>query len=160
AKPIIEPNRIWRLVKEAREELASTAQGRIRNDALPAGLKNRFYSEFFGFLKNSLIDPRNISPQDFADFILKEKPAQVLFQPNSQNDHKKLVIQAVLWLHKKYDEYLRREGRIDFDDQKLRPLACLQASTGTLAMVQRRYDEVLVDEFQDINRLDFALINL
>jgi DNA helicase-2/ATP-dependent DNA helicase PcrA len=160
AKPIIEHNRIWRLVKEAREELASTAQGRIRHDALPSGLKNRFYSEFFGFLKNSLFDPRNTSPQAFADFMLAEKTAEVFFQPNSSNDHKKLVIQAVLWLHKAYDERLQRAGRIDFDDQKLRSLCCLQASAGTLGMVQRRYDEILVDEFQDINRLDFALINL
>jgi DNA helicase II / ATP-dependent DNA helicase PcrA len=27
-----------------------------------------------------------------------------------------------------------------------------------LSIVQRRFDEILVDEFQDINRLDFALI--
>jgi DNA helicase-2/ATP-dependent DNA helicase PcrA len=160
AKPIIESNRIWRLVKEIREELASTPQGRIRNDALPSGLKNRFYSEFFGFLKNSLFDPRNTSPQAFADFMVTEKTAEVFFQPNSSNDHKKVVIQAVLWLHKAYDGRLQREGRIDFDDQKLRSQCCLQAVAGTLAMVQRRYDEVLVDEFQDINRLDFALIHL
>jgi superfamily I DNA/RNA helicase len=66
-KPVIEANRIWRLVKGVKEELAGTSQGRIRHDALPGGLKNRFYSEFFGFLKNSRFDPRNTSPQAFAD---------------------------------------------------------------------------------------------
>jgi DNA helicase II / ATP-dependent DNA helicase PcrA len=158
AKPVIESNRIWRLVKEVKEALSSTPNGRLRHDALPATLKLRFYSEFFGFLKNSLFDPRNISPQEFADFMITEKAAEVFFQPGMSNDHKKLVIQAVLWMHKNYDTYLQRENRIDFEDQKLRALNCLNAQPRVLAIVQRRFDEILVDEFQDINRLDFALI--
>jgi DNA helicase-2/ATP-dependent DNA helicase PcrA len=158
AKSVIESNRVWRLVKEAKEALASTPNGRLRHEALPATLKLRFYSEFFGFLKNSLFDPRAISPQEFADFMITEKAAEVFFQLGMSNDHKKLVIQAVLWMHKTYDTYLKRENRIDFDDQKLRALNCLKAQPSVLAIVQRRFDEILVDEFQDINRLDFALI--
>jgi DNA helicase II / ATP-dependent DNA helicase PcrA len=158
AKPVIESNRVWRLVKEVKEALASTPNGRLRHEALPATLKNRFYSEFFGLLKNSLFDPRNVSPQEFADFMITEKAAEVFFQPGMPNEHKKMVIQAVLWMHKTYDTYLQREGRIDFDDQKLRALNCLKAQPSVLAIVQRRFDEILVDEFQDINRLDFALI--
>jgi DNA helicase II / ATP-dependent DNA helicase PcrA len=157
-KPVIETNRIWRLIKEVKEGLASTPQGRLRHDALPSTLKNRFYSEFIGFLKNSLLDPRNISPQAFADFIITEKTAEVFFQPDTTNDQKKMVIQAILWMHKTYETYLQRENRIDFDDQKLRPLCSLDLYPSILSVVQRRFDEVLVDEFQDINRLDFALI--
>jgi superfamily I DNA/RNA helicase len=92
--------------------------------------------------------------------MVTEKTAEVFFQQGSSNDHKKLVIQAVLWMHKTYESKLHREGRVDFDDQKLRPLCCLQSAPSTLSTIQRRYDEVLVDEFQDINRLDFALISL
>jgi ATP-dependent exoDNAse (exonuclease V) beta subunit len=157
-KSVIEQRRIWRLLKETKDALANAPQGHSRHDALPSALKNKFYGEFFGFLKNSLFDPRNIATQAFADFMLTEKTAEVFFQPSSSNDEKKLVIQAVLWMYKTYDTYLRREERIDFDDQKLRPLSCLEASPSTLSMIQRRFDEVLVDEFQDINRLDFALI--
>jgi DNA helicase-2/ATP-dependent DNA helicase PcrA len=45
-RQIIEPYRIWRLIKELKETLASTDEGRRRHDALPASLRFRFYSEF------------------------------------------------------------------------------------------------------------------
>src|SRR5262249_41591278 len=155
---IIESNRVWRLMKEVKDQLASTPNGRVRHDALPSTLKYRFYTEFFGFLKNSLFDPRAIDSQAFADFMVTNKGAEIFFQANSPNEHKRHVIQAVLWMFKKYDGVLQREGRIDFDDQKLRALRCLEEAPNTLTLIQRRYDEIIVDEFQDINELDFALI--
>jgi DNA helicase-2/ATP-dependent DNA helicase PcrA len=59
-----------------------------------------------------------------------------------------------------YERLLQREQRLDFDDQKLRALKCLEASPNALSFVQRQYDEVIIDEFQDVNELDFALVNL
>lgn len=54
-KPVMESNRVWRLVNEVKDKLNSSPQGRLRHDALPATLTNRFYSEFFSYLKNSLL---------------------------------------------------------------------------------------------------------
>jgi ATP-dependent DNA helicase UvrD/PcrA len=156
-KQIIESHRVWRLIKETRTELARAS--RERDDAIPDTLRYRFVADFFSFLKNSLFDPRNTPAQQFADFMLKARSAEVFFHPGSSNDEKKLVIQAVHWLYKRYEQLLQRERRIDFDDQKLRALRCLEDAPSTLALVQRRYDEVIVDEFQDINQLDFALIS-
>jgi DNA helicase II / ATP-dependent DNA helicase PcrA len=158
-KQVIEANRVWRLIKEARDELAHIRGGRERNDAIPDTLRYRFFTDYFSFLKNSLFDPRNTPAQQFADFMLKDRNSEVFFHPGSSNEQKKLVIQAVHWIYKRYEQLLQREKRIDFDDQKLRALRCLEGAPSTLALVQRRYDEVIVDEFQDINRLDFALIN-
>jgi DNA helicase II / ATP-dependent DNA helicase PcrA len=158
-KQIIEPNRVWRLIKEARNELTQAKGGRERNDAIPDTLRYRFFADFFSFLKNSLFDPRNTPAQQFADFMLKARNAEVFFHPGSSNEQKKLVIQAVHWIYKQYEQLLQRERRIDFDDQKLRALRCLEDAPCTLALVQRRYDEVIIDEFQDINQLDFALIS-
>ncbi|QOZ25913.1 ATP-dependent helicase [Bradyrhizobium sp. CCBAU 51753] len=159
-KQIIEARRDWRLIKEIKEILASTDEGRKRHDALPASLRFRFYSEFFGLLKNALFDPRAASPQKFADFMLSSKAAEVFFQLGSTSDAKKLVIQAVFWLFKEYELRLQRERRMDFDDQKLRAVRCLETSADVLALVQRQFDEIIVDEFQDINELDFAFVSL
>ncbi|MDA9433693.1 ATP-dependent helicase [Bradyrhizobium sp. CCBAU 51627] len=159
-KQIIETSRIWRLIKELKETLASTDEGRKRHDALPASLRFRFYSEFFGLLKNALFDPRAAAPQKLADFMLTSKSAQVFFQAGSTSEEKKFVIQAVHWLFKEYERLLQREQRMDFDDQKLRALRCLEASTSVLPLVQRQFDEIIVDEFQDINELDFAFVAL
>jgi DNA helicase-2/ATP-dependent DNA helicase PcrA len=158
-KEIIESARIWRLIKEVKDELASMPEGRIRHDALPSSLQFRFYREFFGYLKNSMFDPRDIVPQQFADFMFTSKSAEVFFEAGSTADVKKLVIQAVLWMFRRYEQVLQRERRMDFDDQKLRALRCLQTAPSTLALVQRRFDEVIVDEFQDINELDFAFVS-
>jgi DNA helicase II / ATP-dependent DNA helicase PcrA len=159
-KSIIEHARIWRLIKELKDTLALSAEGQKRLDALPASLRYRFYSEFFGLLKNSLFDPRSTVPQTFADFMLTNKSAEVFFQPGSTSDQKKFVIQAVLWMFREYERLLHREQRIDFDDQKLRALKCLEASPNVLSLIQRQFDEVIVDEFQDINELDFAFVSL
>ena len=51
-KEIIEAARVWRLIKEVKDELASTPEGRTRHAALPSSLQFRFYREFFGYLKN------------------------------------------------------------------------------------------------------------
>src|SRR5436309_12101457 len=59
-----------------------------------------------------------------------------------------------------YEKLLQREQKIDFDDQKLRALKCLEASPKVLSLIQRQFDEIIVDEFQDINELDFALVVL
>lgn len=159
-KQIIEQHRVWRLIKELKETLASTDEGRKRHDALPASLRFRFYSEFVGRLKNALFDPRATAPQKFADFMLTSKSAEVFFQPGSTSEDKRFVIQAVHWMFKEYDRRLQREHRMDFDDQKLRALKCLEISSNVLTQIQRQFDEIIVDECQDINELDFRIISL
>jgi DNA helicase II / ATP-dependent DNA helicase PcrA len=155
---IIEGNRVWRLIKEAKEDLASRPNGNVISNVLPETLKHGFYREFFSLLKNALFDPRDLRLQEFADFMLKAKAAEVFFQPETTTEQKKFVIAAVSTMFRSYDRILQREKRIDFDDQKLRTLRCLELSPNTLDVVQKRYDEIIVDEFQDINQLDFALI--
>lgn len=159
-KGIIEPNRVWRLIREIQDELKNMPHGRERSDALPDTLKWRFYANFFSLLKNSMFDPRDCDPQTVADFMLKHPSAEAFFSPDSPADQKKLVIQAVFWMFKQYEKVLQRERKIDFDDQKLRAVRCLQAHPSTQAIIQRRYEELIVDEFQDINRLDFEFVKL
>jgi len=157
-KDIIESSRVWRLIKEVKEELASTDEGRKRHDALPTSLQYKFYREFFGLLKNSMFDPREINSQQFADFMFTAKSSEIFFQPGLTPEMKKHVVQALIWMFKRYEQILQREKRMDFDDQKLRAFCCLRAMPSTLAQLQRSYDEVIVDEFQDVNQLDFELV--
>lgn len=57
-----------------------------------------------------------------------------------------------------YEHELRRRGRMDFQDQKLRPLIRLVQNKKITAQERLRYDEVIIDEAQDISRLDALLI--
>lgn len=56
------------------------------------------------------------------------KSAEVFFQAGSTAEDKKHVVQAVLWMFQRYEQLLQRERRMDFDDQKLRAVRCLQAA--------------------------------
>lgn len=58
-----------------------------------------------------------------------------------------------------YERFLEGRNGIDFDDQKLRPYHRLLSDTASTAWLQDQFDEVIVDEFQDINRLDALLID-
>ncbi|MDQ3540286.1 MAG: UvrD-helicase domain-containing protein, partial [Chloroflexota bacterium] len=57
-----------------------------------------------------------------------------------------------------YDRYMRDQGWMDYDDQKLRPLKGLRENHEIRDKVRALYDEVIVDECQDINRLEALLI--
>lgn len=157
-KAVLETGRAWRLLSEVKKALASAPGGASRHGALPETLRLRFYLEFFSLLKNETFDPRSLPAQQLADFMLTSPTAEAWFTPGMTTETKRLVIQAVHWMYKSYETRLQREVRLDFDDQKLRALVCLQNAPEALARVQQRYDEIIVDEFQDINKLDFEFI--
>ena len=56
-------------------------------------------------------------------------------------------------IYREYDEAMRREGLIDFDDMMVMCLELFRERKDILAAWQRRYRYILIDEFQDINRL-------
>jgi DNA helicase-2/ATP-dependent DNA helicase PcrA len=59
-----------------------------------------------------------------------------------------------------YEEWLAREGRIDFDDMLVKCYELLSARPDVLAGWQKRYQYILIDEFQDINRIQYEVIKL
>ena len=61
---------------------------------------------------------------------------------------------------REYDEELRRQGLIDFDDMMVMVLELFRERKDILAAWQRRYRYILVDEFQDINRLQYEIIRM
>jgi DNA helicase II / ATP-dependent DNA helicase PcrA len=157
-KPVIPDYRPRKLVQEIKGALKTKSPE--RHQLLPKGIKDRFYTEFFSLLKNELFDPRRLDPQQLADFIMKSPQAKPFFDSGTGKSVVKQVIEAVIWLFMAYERTLQRENYLDFDDQKLRPYICLKNSTEICEALQGKFSEIIVDEFQDINRLDFALVKL
>ena len=54
-----------------------------------------------------------------------------------------------------YEEQMRRLGLIDFDDMMVMCRQLFLERQDILAAWQRRYRYILIDEFQDINRLQY-----
>ena len=157
-KSIIPDYRSRRLFREVKEALKAKSMERYA--ALPGNLKNSFFIDFFSLLKNELFDPRDLHPQRLADFLIESKQAEPFFSITRDQVAIKLIIQAIAWLYTAYDVSMQREKLIDFDDQKLRPYQCLAKTPALCGVVQNLYTEIIVDEFQDINRLDFEFMKL
>jgi DNA helicase-2/ATP-dependent DNA helicase PcrA len=60
-------------------------------------------------------------------------------------------------LVEEYDRHLRAAGAVDFDDLLLLPLELFRERPDILDKLQHRYDHILIDEFQDTNRIQYNL---
>jgi DNA helicase-2/ATP-dependent DNA helicase PcrA len=60
----------------------------------------------------------------------------------------------------RYQEELRRQGALDFDDLLVLPLHLMLTDPEALQAARGRYDWILVDEYQDVNRLQYQLLKL
>ncbi|MFJ5714905.1 UvrD-helicase domain-containing protein [Neobacillus sp. NPDC093127] len=88
-----------------------------------------------GFWKNSLLMPNEV-------------------RPASEWEEK------AVFLYKKYEVYKQREGLFDFDDMLLGCYQLLNSSPALLAQYQDRFQYFLIDEFQDVNKVQYELIKL
>ncbi|GHH98443.1 UvrD-helicase domain-containing protein [Neobacillus kokaensis] len=88
-----------------------------------------------GYWKNSLMMPQDIKPLTDWD-------------------------ENVLFLYKKYEEYKQNNGLFDFDDMLLGCYQLLSNSADILDYYQDRFQYFLIDEFQDINKVQYELMKL
>ena len=63
-------------------------------------------------------------------------------------------------VYQRYDELIRRSHALDFDDLLLRSVQLLSKSPDVLERYQRRYQHILIDEFQDTNVAQYTLAKL
>ncbi|WHY02124.1 ATP-dependent helicase [Neobacillus sp. DY30] len=88
-----------------------------------------------GFWKNSLLFPHQVKPE--SDW--EEKTA---------------------YLYKRYEEYKTQKGLFDFDDMLIGCYQLLSSTPSLLELYQNRFQYFLIDEFQDINKVQYELIKL
>lgn len=63
-------------------------------------------------------------------------------------------------IYQDYDNRLRRSNLIDYDDMLVYCYELLKERSDILGAWQRKYRYILVDEFQDINRLQYDIVRL
>ncbi len=139
---------------EARRALARRSPA--HDEAVPRGEPGA-WAELFGRLKNALVDPRALDTDALARALARD--GSELLDGVGRRGFARAV-EAVAWLHQAYERGLAARGRMDFDDQKLGACRLLLSDRGLRGRLRMRYAEVVVDEFQDINRLDFELVGI
>jgi len=63
-------------------------------------------------------------------------------------------------IYMEYDRWLRKENKVDFDDMQLLCYELLTKRPDILKQWQQKYTYVLVDEFQDINKVQYDTVKL
>ena len=67
--------------------------------------------------------------------------------------------EIVLRCYERYEKQLRANNALDFDDLLLKTVQLFELNPSVLTRYQERYIHVMVDEVQDTNRVQYALIN-
>jgi DNA helicase-2/ATP-dependent DNA helicase PcrA len=70
------------------------------------------------------------------------------------------ITEKVAHIFEEYRKELRKSNALDFDDLLLETVRLLKSSTATKERYQRRYQYLLIDEYQDTNRPQYELIKL
>jgi DNA helicase II / ATP-dependent DNA helicase PcrA len=70
------------------------------------------------------------------------------------------LTQQIEWIWKKYEERKRAANAMDFDDLLVKTVDLLKSNPGVAEYYQRYFQFILVDEYQDTNRLQSELIDL
>ena len=70
------------------------------------------------------------------------------------------LTQQIEWVQKKYEERKRAANAMDFDDLLVKTVGLLKGNPGVAEYYQRHFQFILVDEYQDTNRLQSDFIDL
>ena len=109
-------------------------------------------------LKDHNIDDETYPPRQVAQFIAgcKEeglRPAQV-------DAHGDRYMLCMVELYELYQQSCERSGLVDFGELLLRSLELLRDTPSLLDHYRERFSHILIDEFQDTNRLQYAWLKL
>ena len=108
-------------------------------------------------LKQLNIVEEIISPRSLQGFINAQKENGLRASRLSARDpHERQMIEC----YAAYDSLCRNEGVVDFAELMLRSYEILQSNEILRNHYQNRFNHVLIDEFQDTNKLQYAWLKL
>ncbi|MDA0189327.1 MAG: UvrD-helicase domain-containing protein [Proteobacteria bacterium] len=108
-------------------------------------------------LKNLNIDDEKFPPRELMHFINAHKEQGIrAAQAEAYDDYTARRIA----LYAEYEAQCQREGVVDFAELLLRTHELLQRNEPLRHHYQQRFRHILVDEFQDTNRLQYAWLRL
>jgi len=108
-------------------------------------------------MKNLNIDEEKFPPRELAHFINAHKEQGIrAAQAEVYDDYTRRRVE----LYAEYDAQCQREGVVDFAELLLRTYELLVRNEPLRRHYQERFRHILVDEFQDTNRLQYAWLKL
>ena len=110
-------------------------------------------------LKELGFDPKIYHPN-----VIKNKISSCKNEMVMPSDYEKYALsdfeKVVLIVYKKYEDTLKRNNSIDFDDLLLLPIKLFRENPSVLQAYQERFQYVLIDEYQDTNQAQYILTKM
>lgn len=110
-------------------------------------------------LKELDLDPKQYEPRKIKSIISRSKGdfiTQSVFMERVSSNFQELV--AKIW--KRYEEKLKKESALDFDDLLLETVLLLKKNPDIKKKYQDRWQYVHIDEYQDTNEVQYELTKL
>ena len=110
-------------------------------------------------LKEKGIDPKIYNPN-----AIKNKISSCKNEMISPKDYEKYVAsdfeKIVLLVYELYEDTLKKNNSIDFDDLLLLPIKLFRENPNILQNYQERFQYILIDEYQDTNEAQYILTKM
>jgi len=110
-------------------------------------------------LKELGLDPKVYNPN-----AIKNKISSCKNELMTPSEYEKYALgdfdKAVLTIYRKYEETLKKNNSIDFDDLLILPIKLFREHPTVLQAYQERFQYVLVDEYQDTNEAQYILTKM
>ncbi len=111
-----------------------------------------------------ILKERNLSEEVFAPAgirwqISKLKNGLILPSKFEQSAKSRLE-QVTAEVYATYDDRLKRNNSMDFDDLLIKPIILFNTDRASLEKYQTKFRFILVDEYQDTNRAQYMLLKL
>ncbi len=104
------------------------------------------------------LDPKQLAPRRMLSRISAAKsllvsPEEFAQQTETYDD------EVVARVYREYQRTLRKANAVDFDDLLALPIQLFDEAPASLARYQERFRYILVDEYQDTNRVQYVLVS-
>ncbi len=157
---------------------------RLTNERVRGITFGTFHSVFFSILKTAYgYSSKNILMEDEKYNMIREIIHQMGLEFDDEEDVIASIIQEISMMkgdmislehfysncvgedvfrdiYRQYACLVRKANKLDFDDMMVYCLELLKERGDILNLLQQRYQYILVDEFQDINKIQFEITKL
>ncbi|MES2803716.1 MAG: UvrD-helicase domain-containing protein [Bdellovibrionota bacterium] len=103
------------------------------------------------------INDKMFPPKSFQSRISNSKMLG-LAPENLRNGSKNVIDQKTLEVYTRYEEEMKRANALDFDDLLLKTYDLFRMYPDLLAEYQNQFRYIMVDEYQDTNRIQYLLV--
>ena len=110
-------------------------------------------------LKELDYDPKLYNPRAIRNKISSCKNELIMprdYEKYAVSEYEKVVLKV----YEKYEEKLRKNNSVDFDDLLILPIRLFRENKDILERYQDRFKYVLIDEYQDTNEAQYILTKL